>query len=235
MIKTKNTIGIIGGMGPFASARVLELSLVMARDQFGATNDDDFPEIVFTSIPVKNFFKDKQNTTSALREIKRKIRLLENNDVETFGIACNTAHIFSEDIKRSTNMEFVSIIDETVKIIVSQKFKSVGILGSPVTLNTGLIQKSLEEREIGVVSPNQNQVELLGEIITDLVSKRNTIKNGNLLKRMTELLLAKGAQVVVLGCTELPLAFPENTGMPIIDTTVVLANSLVKRCYISSS
>jgi aspartate racemase len=231
MNKTKNSIGIIGGMGPFASSKLLETILEGARDQYSAKNDQDFPEIILLSLPVQNFFIDKNQVRPVLKTIKGRIKLLEKSSVCAFGIACNTAHILSEYIEKSTDLEFVSMIKETVEEVNRRNIKKVGILGSPVTIYSQLYQKELTKCKIEYVLPNTRQVNLLGKIISDLVSKRKVEENQMLLTSITRKLISRGAEGVILGCTELPLAFPEENEFEVINTTQVLANSLLKRYY----
>lgn len=218
-------------MGPFASAELLNMVLLSARNKFGARKDEDFPEIILTSIPVMSFFADEKKIKSVFKMIKQKINLFERSGVVSFGIACNTAHILANDIKRSTDLNFVSIIEQSVMLIERMKINKIGLLASPVTIRARLYQDALEKKGLEVLLPNDIQVELLGKIISDLVAKRNIINNRKILLAITNSLETRGAQVVILGCTELPLAFPSKFDIPVINTIEVLADSLVEKYY----
>ncbi|MBN1168709.1 amino acid racemase [Candidatus Woesebacteria bacterium] len=231
MKNKKRPIGIIGGMGPFASAELLNMVLMVARDKFGARNDEDFPDIVLTSIPVETFFKDEKNFKSVLEKLQKKIQVLEQSGVSSFGIACNTAHILSDDIKKLTKMELVSIIDQTVKALDEIGANKIGLLASPVTIRSQLYQDELEKKGVEVILPDDVQIRILGKVISDLVAKRNIAKNRKLLLKIAESLVEKGAQAIILGCTELPLAFPKSFQIPVVNTIEVLADSLVKKYY----
>lgn len=60
MNQQKKVIGILGGMGPQASARLVQILVEMSTKEFGAKNCDDFPEIVLDSIPIPDFISDKK-------------------------------------------------------------------------------------------------------------------------------------------------------------------------------
>lgn len=234
MIKSKKIIGIIGGMGPFASARLLELVLNIAKNKFGAISGEDFPEIVLLSLPVKEFLEDKSLAKEAEILLLNRVKKLENLDVSCFGIACNTAHILVPKIRLSTKIELISIIEETVKNLVGKRVRRVGLLASPVTISSRLYQRELEKRGIKILLPEDEEIKLLGRIIGDLVSNRKVSKNRILLEKIAKKLKQKGAEVIVLGCTELPLAFPKKFDLPVIDTIEVMANSMLERCYINN-
>lgn len=234
MKKNNKPIGIIGGMGPFASARMHELLLNIAKKKFGAKAGDGFPEIVLISVPVEEFLNDRKLARKALVILLDRIKGLESHKVGSFGIACNTAHIFTGAIRKSTKIEFVSIIEETVSIVKTKGFKKVGLLASPVTLSSKLYESELREKGLETIVPNPSQTKQLGTIIEELVSNKETVKNRFLLKEIAHSLQVRGAEVIILGCTELPLVFPKRFCIPVINTLEVLANSLLERCYINN-
>jgi aspartate racemase len=235
MKNIKRPIGIIGGMGPFASAELLNMILLSARDKFGARKDEDFPEIIFASIPVEDFFKDEKKIKPALEKLQEKIAMFEKNDVSSFGIACNTAHTLADEIRRSTNLRLISIIEETVKAVEEMEVNKVGLLASPVTIRSRLYQDEFGKKGIEVFIPSEQQIALLGDIISDLVARRNIAKNRQLLLTIANSLVANGAQIIVLGCTELPLAFPKKFEVPLVNTVEILANSLLEKYYLGES
>jgi len=218
-------------MGPFASAELLNMVLLSARNNFGARKDEDFPEIILISIPVMSFFADEKRIKSVFKMIKQKINLFERSGVVSFGIACNTAHILTNDIKRSTDLNFVSIIEQSIMLIERMKINKIGLLASPVTIRARLYQDALEKKGLEVLLPNEMQVVLLGKIISDLVAKRNIVNNRKVLLAIANSLETRGAQAVILGCTEFPLAFPSKFDIPVINTIEVLADSLVEKYY----
>ena len=142
MRKQRSSIGILGGMGPQASAHLVSLLVELSAKEFGAKNCDEFPEIILASIPVPDFISDKKNKETALEILKHRIKLMDKMNVSIFAIACNTAHILLDQLKLTSNKSFVSMIDEIVKIVRSAGIKRIGLLASPTTFQSGLFQKA---------------------------------------------------------------------------------------------
>ena len=115
MIKNKNIIGILGGMGPQASARLVEIIIEMSIKDFGAKNGDDFPEIILDSVPIPDFISNPGNLKSALNMLKDRIRMLSNMNISNFAIACNTAHILLDNLQSVSKVPFVSMVDEVAE------------------------------------------------------------------------------------------------------------------------
>src|SRR3989344_3827305 len=87
MNKQMNAIGILGGMGPDASARLYQLMIEMARSEFGARKNEDYPEIVLQSIPVPDFISDTKRAEEAVFMLKERVRRLAHLDVGCLGLA----------------------------------------------------------------------------------------------------------------------------------------------------
>mgnify|MGYP001579065073 CR=1 FL=1 len=231
MNRQKKAIGLIGGMGPDAYARLYGLIVDMARKNFGAVKNSDYPEIILFSVPVPDFIENKKNMNKALVMLNQKLKTLGQLDLCSLGIACNTAHILIPKMKRYLGRNFISMIEKTVKDIEKKKYRKVGILGSPITIKSRLYQTELNRKGIEFVLPNNKDTSRLGRIILDVVSgKQNKVTARNLLEIAGRLKKA-GAEAIILGCTELPLIFPKHYVLPIIDTNVILAEALLKSYY----
>ncbi|MEI6228854.1 MAG: aspartate/glutamate racemase family protein [Candidatus Saccharibacteria bacterium] len=137
-----STIGILGGMGPQASAKLL--TMLIDRSKF-FTNKiiDDCPEIILISVPVPNFISNKNNIKTAQAMLIKRAKLLEKAGCNINCIACNTAHILLPAIQASTNVPFLSIPKLVAKIIKQSGFKKVGLLASPTTLAATIFDEAL--------------------------------------------------------------------------------------------
>ncbi len=239
-------IGIIGGMGQHAgfdlAKKIADNTLVM-RDQ------DHLP-IVIASLPNRipsrtAYLQSSMATDDPKPGIQQALDLLLSADARLVGMACNTAHApgIVDPVLESADraeIEFVSIISATANSI-SGRFGSglrVGIMATSATIEIGLYQEELDKLGIEYVVPSTD----LQERITE-----GAIKNKDWgLKaiasppdpRAVEIchdavqhLVDRGADAVILGCTELPLAIREHTllGATIIDPTVELARELIRR------
>lgn len=231
MNKNNQTIGIIGGMGPQASAKLLEVLITMASKDFGAKNDSDFPEIVLNSIPVPDFISNYKNTGKGSDMLKMRIKTLENFNPLCFGIACNTAHILIDELQAVTSTPFISIIEEVGKNIFKAKVKQVGLLGTPTTIKSRLYQEVLDKYNIKVIIPSVKNCLIVEEIIRNILAGKVNNLDRQKITFIAELLRIQGAQGIILGCTELPLIFPKEFSVPVFDSIEILAMALLRNYY----
>ncbi len=224
--KEKPVVCILGGMGPQASSRLLSM-IIDKLSVSGNLNSGDFPEIVVDSVPVPDFISDLKNRDIALQMLKKRVRLLNSFQPDCFAIACNTAHILLDELQACTKSRFVSIVDEVVKQVARKDIKSVGLLASPTTINTGLFQKALGQVKVKVIRPDDFELRAIDFVIRRVIGGRVSQKDARFLVSVARGLKKSGAQGIILGCTELPLIFPDKLDLPVFNTLEILADALV--------
>jgi aspartate racemase len=231
-MKKNKAIGILGGMGPEASVYFYKTMIEFSITYFGAKNNNDFPEIILYSVPVPDFISNEKDKEQALKMLKERTRLLQNLAIAQMAIACNTAHVFLEDLQAVSKIPFISMIDEVVTRIKKDKIDTVGLLGSPVTLRSQLYQSRLEAEGITTILPTSSQMRILENIIRNVISSKNNNEDIKQLVKISEDLVNKGAQGVILGCTELPVIFPESYEKARIYNSVeILIRALLQNYY----
>ncbi|MDO8570343.1 MAG: aspartate/glutamate racemase family protein [Candidatus Daviesbacteria bacterium] len=141
MNKNNKIIGILGGMGPQASAHLVKLLVDKSAKEFKAKNCEDFPEIILDSMPHPDFIASRQNSKIVVEMLKERIKNMEKMNVSVFALACNTAHIMLNLLKVASKTPFISMIDEVVKQVEGMEIKKIGLLASPTTFKSGLFQK----------------------------------------------------------------------------------------------
>lgn len=229
--RNKGAIAILGGMGPQASAKMLEVMVSMASRRFGAKMDEDFPEIIVDSLPVPDIISNKEISGGAREMLVDRVEKLNNFGVFRFVIACNTAHIIIDDLQKVAGAPFISMIDEVCREVKRFQIKKIGLLATPATIDAGLYQKFLGRLNIDVVLPNGEEIETLEIIIRRIVAGQNSKFDIEELQRIGKSLKAKGAQGIILGCTELPLVFPKDFQLPVFDSIEILSGELLFRFY----
>jgi len=222
-------VGIIGGMGPDASARLYQIMIDMAREEYGARLNEDYPEIVLQSIPVPDFISNTKKAGEALVMLKDRVRRLSKLSLSCMGMACNSAHIIVEELEKVNGERFVSIPEEVAKEAKGREYKRVGLLASPTTIFSGVYQTELLNKGIEVELPDNGYIQELGEIIIKLVAGNKRVK-GRLMKIVNSL-KRKKVETIILGCTELSLVFPKNYDLPVLDSVIVLARALLRKYY----
>ncbi len=231
MTKNKGAIAILGGMGPEASAKMLEVLVSMASREFGAQNGHDFPEIIIDSVPVPDFISDQRNLDLASKMLTSRIKKLQGLDIFCFAMACNTAHIMLSNLSKVSDKPFVSIIDSVVSSVKAKDVKKVGLLATPSTIGARLYQDALAGADVGVTIPNQKELLVIEGIIRKVIAGKTSKTDERNLRRIADFFVAKGAQGIILGCTELPLVFPRDFPLPVFDSIEILSRRLLTNFF----
>lgn len=226
-----SAIGILGGMGPQASARLVELLIAQTPQFVSNPIDSDFPEIILMSVPVPNFISNKNNLGKAKTILQERTKLLEQSGSTINCISCNTAHLLLSDLEKVTNVPFVSIPQLVAEKIKANGFTRVGLLATPTTLRSTLFDKVIG-KNVTLVRPSHDlatQTETL--IVKQLSGHIGEREREHFRAQVDEFLQANHLDAVILGCTELPLVFGDTTDKQVIDTLEVLSEGLLMRFF----
>lgn len=235
MKKDKKTICILGGMGPQASAKMVEVLINMAASKFGVKNCEDFPEIILFSLPVPDFIAGQENLSQALAMLKEKIKIMNNMNVTLAAMACNTAHMMLNELQSISRVPFLSMIDLVAEAVGRQKLNKVGVLAGPNTIKSGLFKRALQKRRIAIVVPDEKQENEIEEIIRKVIAGKAGDKDSQRLVVIAKAMEGCGAEGIILGCTELPLIFPMTFSLPVFDSIKITAEALLLRCFNSET
>lgn len=227
----KKAICILGGMGPGASAYLYKLLIELSIKHFNAKYNDQFPEIILNSVPVPDFISNDNRHREALKMLKERVKSLNKIEFSSICIACNTAHVLISELEKHSNSRFISIIEEVVNRVIKEKKKMIGLLGTPSTIKYGLYQSAIDKHKIKVIVPSGPQQKILEKIIRSVLKgKISNLDRKNLLL-IADSLKKKGAEGIILGCTELPLVFPKRYSLPIYNSLEILAMALLRNYY----
>lgn len=216
-------IVIIGGMGPQASL-LLHNRIVDRAAMNGATEGDEFPEVIHASLPITDFISDGSAANDAVKQINEATgRLLLGT--EQVVIACNTVHLFVEQLDPLIQSELVSLVAITVKRLTDDKVKSVGILASPTTIRNGLYEKALTTAGIEVILPTNDEQAEIEKAIRLVIGGQATSKES--LTIITQRMADAGAQKILLGCTELSVLFQDANNDRFIDPLSIVVDQLL--------
>lgn len=229
MKKNKKSVGILGGMGPDASAQLYKIMIELARTKYNARENQDYPDILLHSVPVPDFITNKENVTEALKMLQKSVQQL-GPLCEVLGIACNTAHLLLRELQSQTNTPFVSMIESTAEKVVMEGYEKIGLLATPTTFKSKLYQQALEKHPVKVITPTDDQTNKLGDIVQAILAG-DFEKSPKRLSAIADKLVDQGAEVVILGCTELPLVFPREYRIPVVSSLDVLADTLLGIYY----
>lgn len=216
-------IGIIGGMGTLASQFLFQRIVELAN----AKSDQEYPEFIFYNCP-----KTPDRTGSILNKKTKIVEFIATalNRLERAGskrliLDCNTAYFYYPQITKRVNAKLLNLVDENCKRLIKERVgaKKIGILATTGTLKTKLYETALKKHgDFKFVYPNQSE-------LMKLIYGKNGIKTGNLNQhskaaKIINDLLKKGAECILVGCTDLSILINEkNASCPIIDSTTTIA------------
>jgi len=226
---TEKTIGIMGGMGPEAGADLF-LKIVAATP---AKRDQDHLHVIMDSNPkapsrVAALLEGGEDPTPVLQATARN---LERAGADFLVIACNTAHFFHDRIAQAVRIPLLHIADETVAEIFRRypRVQTVGILGSDATVRLRLYHDRLEAKGLKAISPSNADQEIVQRAIDSVkAGDKGEIVRANV-RMVAERLAEQGAELLLTGCTELPLVLRDgDVSVPVLDPTEVLAQAAVR-------
>ena len=223
----RKTIGILGGMGPLATcdlfSKITQITDASCDQEHVRICIDSNTEISDRTNAIIHHGKDP------VPEMVKSAVRLQGLGADVLIMPCNTAHYFYDRILPFVDIPFLSMIDETAKVISDRGLRKIGLLATDGTLQTAVYEKAFKKRGISiVVPPPENQVHIM-DLIYNGVKAGNKEIDTKPTKKTIEDLFRKGAQTLVLGCTELPVAFDlYGFDYPKTDPTLILASRAVQ-------
>ena len=227
----KKSIGILGGMGPLATADLLRKIVLLTK----AEKDGDHIRIYIDDNPnipdrTAAILSGGESPLPQMRDSLGKLALC---GADCIIMPCNTAHYFLPQLQAKTETPFLSMLAATAKTCAA-KFpgKTAAVLGTKGTLATGLYDRALEAEGVAFILPDEAERDTLMHLIYDVVkaSKPLAPEQGTW-ERLLDGLRARGADYFILGCTELPIVADSlPVEGPFVDPTAELAKAAIRFC-----
>lgn len=223
------TLGVIGGLGPMATAYFMELVTKMTK---AGCDQEHMQMIVYSqpTIPDRTAYILKKNPNSPVPEMTHLAKLLEQQKVDAIAIPCVTAHYFWKDVNEQVDTLVLNAIVGTAEHLKENGIRKVAIMATDGTIATGLLQSTLEGAGMEVMLPDpESQQGVMNLIYRDI--KANRPPDMDLFRAISGKLHAEGAEAIILGCTELSLIKKSyDIGPGFIDALEVLARLAVLAC-----
>jgi aspartate racemase len=215
------TIGVLGGMGPAATADFLARLVVAAN----AARDTDHPRVLVDSnpqIPDRNAAREGRGPSPG-PALAAMAQGLVAQGAEILAMPCNAAHGWANDVRTATSAIFVDLIDAAVAEALKTNPRRIGLLAIGATLDAGLYQRALAPHGVAVIEPDR-------AVFQPLV---NAIKGGDTGPHIRTAmaveaarLVGQGADAIIAACTEVPLVLTAaNVSVPFTDATAALATA----------
>jgi aspartate racemase len=220
----RRTIGILGGMGPFAGAALLENVFRAAAARHGARENHEFPRVLLASVPLVSRIQGGEEQGDVIAT--EAARLLEMG-AEVLGMACVTMH---DQLGRLASLggEWVSLVELGTEGVVAGGFRRPLVLSSATTRKNETLLKPLRARGVDPLSLTEPEEQQLIAMLEALVAGAEPAALVPELKQFVEIGLGRGADCIVYGCTELSLF--DSTGLlPTVDPLERAAWALCER------
>ena len=220
-------LGVLGGMGPAASAEFY----VRLTKQTPARYDQEHLQVIIWSDPT---IPDR--STSLLLgddrpwpKLSTGILGLKDAGCSHIVIPCNTAHLWY-DRMTALGVPITHIVDSVAAELAELNVKTVGILGTQGTIATGLYQNMLSKQGWHCIIPTEIELTKFVQPGINLVKAGNMSAAHDMFIPAIDHLINQGAQAIVLGCTEIPLAITENSykNIPLINSIDSLVQAVLK-------
>jgi aspartate racemase len=224
-------IGILGGMGPAATADFYSKLVSMTP----VHSDQDHLRTIIWSDPT---IPDRTEALLGLGPdptpwLLHGCRVLRKAGATVIAIPCNTAHAFVPRIADRVGLPIIHMIDEVARHLASldPPVRTVGLLATSGTVRAGLYRQWLGPVGIETVLPDPASQD--GEVMAAIRAVKAGERGPDAaepLRRAATRLIERGAQAIIAGCTEIPLGLaPDAIPVPLLDPAVVLAQALIRR------
>jgi aspartate racemase len=225
----RGLIGIVSGLGPLAGSDVLDNALAYAAERYGAVEDADYPDIVLFSHGIEDFDSTGSVEDDFVRELVGVVQEIELHHPTVVGVACNTAHLYLDELRAHTSAQFVNLIDETAEA-ASQFDRRYLLLSSSTTRQAHLYHEALRRRGVRFSDVSADDQLGVDDIVHAVMAHELDFAGGRIAALVCRLNAAEPFDGIIAACTELPIAF-DHSGIsmqiPIVDSNRVLARALV--------
>jgi len=223
------TIGLIGGL---SWQSTIDYYRFMNMEVGRRTKGKHEAKVIIDSVDfaeVEAFMRD-EDFAGITALLVNSAQRLENAGAELLMIGANTMHFAAEQVQDSISIPLVNIVDATIEAIQAKSLTKVGLLGTKFTMEQDFFKKRLIANDIDVNVPGAEDREFIHQtIFRELFSAHINPESKKRFLSIMDGLAGKGAQGIILGCTEIPLLIKqEDTALPVFDTTEIHALAAVE-------
>jgi len=224
------TIGILGGLSPESTVVYYETIVSEYRTRM---KNQHYPEIIITSVDFDAYTEwfVAGSWEEVGLDMAAKFEHMRAAGADFGLIASNTPHRALDTVVANTELPILSIVAVTADAVKKAKVKTVGLLGTRFTMQEEFYRRGMEDEGIEALIPEGEDLERVHDIIyTELVKHVITDESRTEYLRIIDRLIDRGAEGVILGCTEIPLLIKQgDLTIPVFDTTAIHATAALER------
>ena len=219
-------IGLVGGISWVSTMDYYKFINEGVNSKLGGLN---FAECIIYSL---NFGDIQAKTWNYSFELLlNACESLKRSGVDSIVLCANTAHLFIEKLQEAIKLPIIHIGTETAKAVNKQGFKKVGLLGTKFTMEMDFYRNKLEEYGLEVLIPEKQetrdyiQYTIKEELGIGFINPKTRTIYISAVKELVD----RGAECIILGCTEIPMLISQNDfTIPIFDTTKIHSQAIVE-------
>ena len=223
-------IGLIGGISWVSTADYYKLINEGINEKMGGLN---FSECLIYSFNYSDIKKNNEtnNWDLTFEMLFKGCKFLKSGGAEAIVLCANTMHLIADRLEEAIDLPLIHIATATAVEIQKQEIKKVGLLGTKFTMELDFFTDKLKAKGIEAMIPeSQDDKDFIHTTIFEELGRGLVIPETK--KRYLEIanqLIERGAEGIILGCTEIPLVIlPGDLSVPIFDTTLIHSNAAVK-------
>lgn len=229
-VQPEKILGIFGGMGPEATAEFYRQIVKLTPAQ---KDQDHIPTLIYSMPQVPDRMASiRYQDLSIVPYLIEGVTRLENAGASFIAIPCNTVHYFFGYMQDAVSIPIIHMIRETVNEVVEKypDIKDIGLLATTGTIETKLYENEFAEEGFRVILPDEEiENEKVMKAVFGIKAGTSKKVNEDLLAEAGQNLVEKGAKLIVLGCTEIPLAFNSaRVEVPVVNSMEVLAKKAIQ-------
>ncbi len=229
MSANAKVVGVLGGMGPDATVDFMQKVIALTP----ADKDQDHIHMLVDHNPtVPNrqvaILDGGEDPGPVLAEMAKR---LEAAGADILVIPCNTAFVFAASVREAVSIPLISIIDVTIDAILQRdsSVERVGVLATNGCLQAKVYQQALHQHSLSPVLPDDDELAALMVLINRVKAGDRSDIVAAAMRKLANALIARGAQAIVAGCTEIPLVLDDSMlKVPLISSTDALAEETVR-------
>ena len=219
-------IGILGGMSPESTVAYYEYITRTYTERYG---DYGYPEILIYSVSFQPYvdWPNQDRWDLVARGLTEAGQNLVAAGAEVILIATNTMHHVFDEVQAGIAVPMLSLLDATAEAILARGLQTVGLLGTRFTMEKTFYPDALARRGIAVLVPEAEDRAYVNRVIyEELVAGQIRDESRASFVAIIRRLVERGAEGVILGCTEIPLLVSEaDVQIPLLDTTTIHAEA----------
>ncbi|MCP8882759.1 aspartate/glutamate racemase family protein [Devosia sp. XJ19-1] len=221
------TIGLIGGMSWESSAHYYRILNEETARRLGGLHS---APVILHSVDFAPIaaLQSAGEWDKAGHQLNGAARALEGAGAQLLGLATNTMHVVAATMMEGIGLPLIHIADPTAKALLADGFDTVGLLGTRFTMEMGFYKDRLAGHGLSVLVPEVDHTNLNGIIYEELCKGIVRDESRRVYQAAIDRMAARGAQAVILGCTEIGMLIDDSTSsLPTYDTTDLHARALV--------